>query len=169
MTLSSDLRLIDAATARIRAHTLGYESVTFTVQGRPLPWQRPRTFVDDASGLARTIKGKGHVKRLSPIAEAAQIAMLSGRLQPAAPGTLVLLTLDFQFMLPKDASTRKHGDLHTARPDLDNLSKLVLEALTGVAYADDSQVAQLVATKAWGPSDITTVVIEFGPATGGAR
>lgn len=35
----------------------------------------------------------------------------------------------------------------TVRPDLDNLVKLVLDALNGVAYADDSQIVRIHAFK----------------------
>jgi Holliday junction resolvase RusA-like endonuclease len=35
------------------------------------------------------------------------------------------------------------------RPDLDNVVKLVLDALNGVAYADDSQVLRFTADRVW--------------------
>jgi len=35
----------------------------------------------------------------------------------------------------------------TVRPDLDNLNKLVLDALQGFAYADDGQIVTLVSAK----------------------
>lgn len=36
---------------------------------------------------------------------------------------------------------------HTSKPDTDNIAKAVLDALNGLAYVDDSQVARLIVTK----------------------
>ena len=37
----------------------------------------------------------------------------------------------------------------STRPDLDKLARAVLDALTGVVFADDAQVAELIATKVY--------------------
>lgn len=44
---------------------------------------------------------------------------------------------------------RRDGDAHDdlQKPDADNIAKLVLDALNGVAYEDDSQVVGLVVVK----------------------
>ena len=39
---------------------------------------------------------------------------------------------------------------HPGKPDIDKLCRAVLDSLTGIIYADDSQVVSLVATKAYG-------------------
>lgn len=36
---------------------------------------------------------------------------------------------------------------HTKRPDVDNMAKAVLDALNGIAWEDDSQIARLSITK----------------------
>jgi Holliday junction resolvase RusA-like endonuclease len=57
---------------------------------------------------------------------------------------------------------REHaGEPHTQKPDADNLMKLVKDALNGIAYVDDSQVATSWATKVWaeGESGSTEVVV----------
>ena len=38
---------------------------------------------------------------------------------------------------------------HVGTPDLDNMSKFVLDALVGVGYADDKQVYRLTCSKVW--------------------
>lgn len=41
----------------------------------------------------------------------------------------------------------------TSRPDVDKLVRAVLDALTGIAYADDAQVVQVTGTKVYDPGD----------------
>lgn len=59
------------------------------------------------------------------------------------------------FPIPKSTSKKKREQmrdlriLHTKRPDVDNVIKAVLDALNGVAYYDDSQVAEVVISKAY--------------------
>lgn len=55
----------------------------------------------------------------------------------------------------------KNGDLkHTKRPDVDNLSKSVLDALNGLAYEDDKQVYDLRIVKFYSDEPRTEVVLE---------
>jgi Holliday junction resolvase RusA-like endonuclease len=57
----------------------------------------------------------------------------------------VKVTLLFCLLQPK-SSTRRYP---TTKPDLDKLVRAVLDALTGVAYKDDSQVCQLDVQKVY--------------------
>ena len=45
---------------------------------------------------------------------------------------------------------KRDGDSHAdvSKPDADNIAKLVMDALNGLAYADDSQVDRLIVEKA---------------------
>lgn len=49
-------------------------------------------------------------------------------------------------------------------PDVDNLAKLALDALNGVAYPDDQHITDLGVSKIWGEADSLT--IRIGPAFG---
>jgi Holliday junction resolvase RusA-like endonuclease len=51
----------------------------------------------------------------------------------------------------------------TKKPDVDNLSKFVLDALNGVLYKDDDQVVRLTATKVLHtePSNTGKTVVTF--------
>lgn len=49
--------------------------------------------------------------------------------------------------LPKSAPKRMSADQFLVKPDIDNIAKAVLDGLNGVAYEDDVQVVQLLATK----------------------
>ncbi len=48
---------------------------------------------------------------------------------------------------------KKHQDtiLHTKKPDVDKLSRAVLDALTDICFGDDSTVYRMPAVKYWGP------------------
>jgi Holliday junction resolvase RusA-like endonuclease len=49
--------------------------------------------------------------------------------------------------LPKSAAAKRLGEPDVSRPDADNYAKLVLDALNGLAWHDDSQITELVARK----------------------
>lgn len=48
----------------------------------------------------------------------------------------------------------------TKKPDVDNIVKVVLDALNKVAYQDDTQVVELVAIKRWSNESRLKVIIE---------
>lgn len=57
----------------------------------------------------------------------------------------VSMQLTFRLTAPKSVR-REHP---TVRPDLDKLVRAVLDALTGLAYKDDSQVVSIQASKTY--------------------
>jgi len=59
----------------------------------------------------------------------------------------------------KRPKTAKKGFWHTGPGDLDNICKAVSDALNGVAWEDDRQVAELTARKTWGDCDRIEVSI----------
>jgi Holliday junction resolvase RusA-like endonuclease len=50
---------------------------------------------------------------------------------------------------------------HTKRPDLDNALKLVMDALNGVAYKDDSQIDRIEAVKRYGTKPGVFVTLRY--------
>lgn len=56
------------------------------------------------------------------------------------------ISMNLIFVLPRPKRP-KNKDYHITKPDLDNLVKAVKDALNGIAYADDSQITELKATK----------------------
>ena len=80
------------------------------------------------------------------------------------------------------AHLRANGDvkeaaqtlIHTKKPDIDKLVRLVLDALTGIAYVDDSQVVLLYAEKSYvhpavAGCSITIASMESAPAQKGEK
>ena len=52
---------------------------------------------------------------------------------------------------------------HVSTPDVDNLTKFVLDVLTGVVYRDDCIVTTIVATKGYGATSEGETIISVSP------
>lgn len=133
----------------------------FTVHGQPVP-QGSKSAIRVG---ARTVIVDQNRAKLKPwraqLADAAAAAM-NGRGVAVGP---VGIVLDLYFQRPK-AHYRRSGELRedapeyvTTRPDGDKVARAVADALTGVVYRDDSQVAEWVIGKRYGdpPRAMVTV------------
>lgn len=71
---------------------------------------------------------------------------------------------DIQIVLQTPASwPRKRKERHnwcTAKPDLDNACKALLDGLKGVVFADDRQVVEVAIRKLYGAADRVVVTVE---------
>jgi Holliday junction resolvase RusA-like endonuclease len=113
-----------------------------------VPMPRPRVYggraISIASPKARAWKG-------AVLAAAKETAAACGWTPSHRP---LRLELTFVYARPKkhldkDGMVKdKYHDAHViARPDIDNLAKLVMDAMNDVIYMDDCQVVYLSATK----------------------
>jgi len=50
---------------------------------------------------------------------------------------------------------------HTHKPDCDNIAKIILDALNGLAFKDDNQITELKVIKLYGNEDKVEVEIEY--------
>jgi Holliday junction resolvase RusA-like endonuclease len=115
----------------------------FVVPGDCVPWAR--------AGGGKT----GH--RFTPPRQAKYMAALKLICSAAMRGAKPLegpICLDVRavYAWPKSMPARKRGYAsmwRTGRPDIDNLSKLVGDALNGVAWLDDAQIASLNVCKVY--------------------
>jgi Holliday junction resolvase RusA-like endonuclease len=62
---------------------------------------------------------------------------------------------------PRPKSTPKDTFWKCSRPDVDNICKLVADALNGIAFLDDGQVSALHALKQWGEPEVRIFVREL--------
>jgi crossover junction endodeoxyribonuclease RusA len=69
----------------------------------------------------------------------------------------VTITMDFIFTRPKTVKRL----MPTVPPDLDKLVRAVLDALTAIAYIDDSQVVEIYAKKTYGLSPGVKVQVDY--------
>lgn len=132
-------------------------TVTFSVDGDPVPQPRARITTRGGHGHAYTPAGHAIHAYRAAIAAAAREAGATPT--DRAPITLVV---DLVFARPK-SHYRKSGLKSDApklpRADCSNCLKGIEDALNGVAWVDDSQVGRVVVEKTYGTEGRTTVRI----------
>jgi Holliday junction resolvase RusA-like endonuclease len=112
----------------------------FVPMARPIAKARPR--------LGRN--GAVFTPRETADAEKA-IAMLAKRELPAPAPAHVPLSVDVTVLLDRPKTSK--NAMPTVRPDADNFLKLALDALNGVAWADDCQVVDATVRKRYALSE----------------
>lgn len=81
-------------------------------------------------------------------------------------GTPVTLRIVIRFLPPKSASKKLQADMLEGRvyplkkPDIDNVIKVVADALNGAAYHDDTQIIFAVAKKAYSAVEGLDITVE---------
>jgi len=133
--------------------------IHFTVPGIAAPQGSKKAFRTKGGRIAlveSSLNVKPYRASVASAAYAAGAKVLHGP---------IFITVVVQFCRPKSHYTAK-GALrdaarrHVGKPDIDKLCRAVLDALTGIAYADDSQVVALDASKVYGPSASTEIFIK---------
>ena len=127
--------------------------LSFTVPGVPVGQGRPRF----ANG--RAYKDKKDATNEAVIASAClQASIETGVPLPAHPkeGTGFDVTIYACYPIAKNLSQEKRRQIAdgkrfpTRKPDIDNIIKAVLDALSGKAWVDDSAVTSVLAEKYYG-------------------
>lgn len=134
--------------------------MTLDVTGVPQPKGSMKAFVRGGRAVVTSdnprLKAWQQTVRVE--AQRAGVAALAGP---------VAIQLAFRLQRPIALSKRREA-AHVTRPDVDKLARAVLDALTGVAWGDDSQVASLRATKRYaGLEEPCGVTISVGAAATG--
>lgn len=128
----------------------------FTVHGPPKGKQRPR---------ARSLPG-GRVQIYTPSETHEYEALVALEYRKAGGKKYegpVALNIKASFRPPKKTSKKKlqelFGEVFQKKPDADNIAKIIMDALNGVAYDDDNQVALLIVSKTYSDLDAVEVSI----------
>ena len=131
-------------------------TVTFTILGKPCGKGRPR--FSTAGGYARSYTPAKTIEYENLVRmewEKSGSKKLEG---------VISAVIYAYFPIPKSVSKKKraalNGTAHTKKPDCDNIAKIILDALNGIAYDDDSQVASLRVKKLY-DAEVTKVVVEL--------
>ena len=117
------------------------KELTTTIFVEPTPKGRPR--LTTVSGHARAYTPKKTVKAESLIISDIRREIVGkGMFESGIP-----LHLSATFFIQKPKTMTKKYTMPTKRPDLDNYGKLLLDALNGYAFPDDSQVVTVAFRK----------------------
>lgn len=148
--------------------------LTFTVHGLPAA-QGSKRYLGVKGGKGITVESS---KRVAPwradVRDAALTALDDARLADYA-GAVDLwdaaLSVNITFNMPRPKSHYRTGrNAHllrdgaptrpAGRPDVDKLTRAILDALSGIVWRDDSQVVDITASKLYGdPGAVITVQV----------
>ena len=136
--------------------------VQFLIPGNPVGKGRPRF---TKSGYAYTPPATKDYEESVRWAYLNEVRKNDGTLAFEA-GVPIKASIDAFFQIPKRLNKAQRKEalegklLPTQKPDADNIAKIVLDALNGFAYHDDSAVVECVVRKKFGEVGHVTVLLE---------
>ena len=135
--------------------------IRFTVYGEAASQGSTRAFTP--KGWTRPIITSAN-KKLKPwrqeVSATALIAVKKARLKMYSRKVPVRVIVDFFFLKPQSA--RKEELFKVTEPDVDKLSRGILDALQGIVYEHDAQVSQCWGNKYFGsPARAEIWVVEL--------
>lgn len=137
------------------------DSISFRVYGIPTPKGSFTKMPNGAmlpAGTAKSRKAKAQWEQA--VSDAGKEAMNDRKLCVRA----IRLLVEYRMPVPKTMAKDKWGWYpHISYPDLDKLDRALRDALTGVVWADDAQVAYATSNKgySWEGQPGAFVVIDF--------
>lgn len=128
--------------------------IDFLIPMRPVPKARARV----------TSRGFAYTPKRTADAEKAVASYARQYIKAPLEGPVAMI-LEFCYEVPKSFSKKDReaalsGILpKTGRPDIDNLGKLCMDSLNGIAFQDDSQIVRLELAKRYGEKNSIHVQI----------
>lgn len=139
-------------------------AVTLFIPIEPQPWQRPKTRVILKKGTEKSKKGvmvthynstklKNYENLIADAYKTCPKSQYFDREQPLKVAIIFSMPIPQSYSKKRREWILKGFEQHTKRPDADNLGKAVIDALNGVAWADDSQIVQLTLRKEYAATE----------------
>ncbi len=151
----TDILTPDQVRLSLELLDVGPGAITFTVHGPASTKGSTRSFVSANTGRVVTLAdAKSLPAWTQAVAFSAKAAGVKLHLAPQAIGIAVWLI----FQRPQSVSVSKRPSM-TVKPDVDKCLRATLDALTGIAYADDAQVVAAHVRKRYGGRAETIVQI----------
>ena len=134
-------------------------TTVFLIPGKPQGKERPRFNAGTHTTYTppRTKEYERTVKYSYLSAYPVGTGMHTGALKVTI---YAVFTVPAKWTVEKKKLARRNEIAPENKPDCDNIAKSILDALNGVAYKDDSQVAELVVKKRFGQKAFCTCRIE---------
>ena len=137
-----------------------FEGIKASIKGlRPMTQgQRKARVLKDSNGKAKVRYYNGSGKSAANLTKLLMDNMPAGIVK-FGDDEAVSVHLTFHHKLPQRPAGKKVGDPYDKKVDLDNLQKLIFDAMSGIFYGDDSKVCSVTADKVYDDFDGTTVFI----------
>lgn len=122
----------------------------FTIPGKPQGKARARTFYNPRLGRSQSITPEKTILYENLIKGCFEAEDMNERWFDKEP---LKMEICAYFDIPKSASRKQREEMikgektPTKKPDVDNIAKVVCDALNGVAYKDDTQIVSLYIEK----------------------
>lgn len=127
------------------------------VRGLPQPKGSKRAVIHKATG--RALIFDQNAPKMRTWERAIQWLVQNEWQGPPVEGP-VRLWLVFMFPMPKSAPKNRPPAWKETKPDYDKLARLVADALTGIIYRDDSQIASAIVDKRYGDEAGVAIAVE---------
>lgn len=135
--------------------------IAISVRGKPTPQGSHKAFV--VGGRARITDSNKNLRAWRDLVAACA--------QSVAPDELlegpIRVEIEFLLARPKSLPKKIPDWWHVKKPDVDKLTRAILDALTGIVFRDDSQVVEVVARKSYGTPGAEIVIAPVGGTNGG--
>jgi len=128
--------------------------IELVVPGEPMGKQRPRLSKFGTYTPTKTVNYETFVKEMYVIN---RLPMLNG---------YIAANITAFYKIPKSTSNKKKEQmlnnliLPDKKPDVDNIAKIICDALNGLAYEDDKQIVSLKVNKFYGTEPRVIVQLE---------
>jgi len=126
-----------------------------TINGKPISKARPRFF--RRGNFVGTYNSQ-HTEEGRWMLEA------RGQIVEKVPeGVPITLRCIFYMPIPKSTSKKKRAEMlyHIKKPDLSNMLKFAEDCLNGLAWHDDSQIAEVFMGKLYSDNPRTEIIIKW--------
>lgn len=141
-------------------HTIQKPKINFEIDGNPHPKARPRFRVFKKFVTTYTDKNtKDAEKKISNAYKSIK------NLPEIANNTPIHMDISCHMPIPSSISKKKQEELVDKKcikkPDIDNLSKTIMDALNELAYTDDSLISSLFCEKIYSKEPKTVVKLYY--------